>query len=209
MIIQKYDTLKDETGQTWRVMDVNGEELKIKKVVEGKNAPGKARTISIAEVGEQYRLLDLPKVTVTQTKPAPNLNLEEQVKEIFASGDPDAIDDLIISDAEKMLEAENDELRAKLKMAHDDLDALENEVAELRKTISKTKQTHEAEVAELNDEIMELKILAKKKNEYADALDDDSIVFGKIRMLTGAMLDMAASMMKMAKAIRDETEEKI
>ena len=211
MQVTKYDTLKDTTGQTWRVTDVNGEELKIKKVIEGKNAPGKARTISIAEVGEQYRLLDLPKVTVTQIdKDGPDLTVERdltvEVKKIFASGDPDAIDDLIITDAEKMLDAENEELREKLKLAHTELDAMENEVATLNKTISKMKQAHAAEVEELNDEIMELKIIAKKKNEYADALDDDSGAFGKIRSVAAAIAGMADSIQSLAYMVQDETE---
>ena len=211
MQIQKYDTLKDNEGQTWRVMDVEGEELKIKKVIEGKNAPGKARTIGLEDIGEQYRLLDLPKVTVTQIdKDGPDLTVERdltaEVKEIFASGDPDAIDDLIITDAEKMLDAENEELREKLKLAHTELDAMENEVATLNKTISKMKQAHAAEVEELNDEIMELKILAKKKNEYADALDEDSVAFGKIRSVAAAIAGMADSIQSLAYMVQDETD---
>ena len=211
MTVQKYDTLKDNEGQTWRVMDVEGEELKIKKVIEGKNAPGKARTIGLEDIGEQYRLLDLPKVTVTQIdKDGPDLTVERdltaEVKEIFASGDPDAIDDLIITDAEKMLDAENEELREKLKLAHTELDAMENEVATLNKTISKMKQAHAAEVEELNDEIMELKIIAKKKNEYADALDDDSVAFGKIRSVAAAIAGMADSIQSLAYMVQDETE---
>lgn len=211
MQVTKYDTLKDTTGQTWRVTDVNGEELKIKKVIEGKNAPGKARTIGLEDIGEQYRLLDLPKVTVTQIdKDGPDLTVERdltaEVKEIFASGDPDAIDDLIITDAEKMLDAENEELREKLKLAHTELDAMENEVATLNKTISKMKQAHAAEVEELNDEIMELKILAKKKNEYADALDEDSVAFGKIRSVAAAIAGMADSIQSLAYMVQDETE---
>ena len=207
MNVTKYDTLKDATGQTWRVMDINESTLKIKKVVEGKNTPGKARTINITEVGEQYKLLDLPKVTVTQTKPAPSL--EKEVKKIFASGDPDAIDDLIISDAEKMLEAENDDLREKLKLAHTDIDALENEVTDLRKTISKLKQEHESEVAEFKDRIMELEILAKKKNEYADALDDDTVLFSRIYTIAFNMQSLAETLESMALMIREDTEDRM
>lgn len=206
MQVMKYDTLKDTAGQTWRVMSVgeDGNTMEVKGVNEnGKLKPGRTRTIRKEDIGQEYRLLDLPKVKVVK---APNLTHAEEVKEILASGDPDAIDELIISDAEKMLEAENDELRAKLKMAHDDLDALENEVAELRKTISKTKQTHDSEVAELNDEIMELKILAKKKNEYADALDDDSVAFRKIRSMSAAIVGMADSIGDLAYMIQSETE---
>lgn len=208
-MIQKYDTLKDTAGKTWRVVSVgeDGNTMEVKGVNEnGKLKPGRTRTIRKEDIGQEYRLLDLPNVKVVK---APNLTHAEEVKEILASVDPDAIDELITSDAEKMLEAENDELRAKLKMAHDDLDALENEVAELRKTISKTKQTHEAEVAELNDEIMELKILAKKKNEYADALDDDSVAFRKIRSMSAAIVGMADSISNLAFLLQDETEGRI
>ena len=191
MQIQKYDTLKDATGQTWRVMDIEGKELKIKKIIDGKNTPGRASTINITEVGEQYRLLDLPKVTVSRLtqNPEPNLTVKD-------------IDDAIIADT-----AEVERLREELETANIDIKAMEDLVASLRREINQLKQEHESEVAELNDEIMELKILAKKKNEYADALDDDSVAFGRIRSMAAAVAGMSDSIASLAFLIQDEAEE--
>lgn len=104
---------------------------------------------------------------------------------------------------------EKEELREKLKLAHTELDAMENEVADLRKKISKMKQAHATELEELNDEIMELKILAKKKNEYADALDEDSVAFGKIRSVAAAIAGMADSIQSLAYMVQDETEARV
>lgn len=205
-MIQKYDTLKDTSGQTWRVVSVgeDGNTMEVKGVNEnGKLKPGRTRTIRKEDIGQEYRLLDLPKVTVTTTAA-----LEEQVKEILASGDPDAINELIISDAEKMLEMyeELERLRLKIEELEEENETLKQAAKDLRKTISKMHQEHDSEVAELNDRIMELEILAKKKNEYADALDEDAIAFENMHKVARAIVGMADSIGDLAYMIQNETE---
>ena len=77
---------------------------------------------------------------------------------------------------------------------------------DLTKTISKMKYAHDEEVRALEDDLAEAKILAKKKNEYADALDEDSVAFGKIRSVAAAIAGMADSIQSLAYMVQDETE---
>lgn len=77
---------------------------------------------------------------------------------------------------------------------------------DLTKTISKMKYAHDEEVRALEDDLAEAKILGKKKNEYADALDEDSIAFGKIRSVAAAIAGMADSIQSLAYMVQDETE---
>ena len=194
-MIEKYDTLKDKDGKTWRVLDVDVQTdmVKIKGVNEnGKLKPGRVKEISMQELGEQYRKIDLPPVHVT-VKPAPNLTLEEKEEE--------RIDEMILEDGVQI-----EKLRAQIETLEEENETLKQAAKDLRKTISKMHQEHAAEVEELNDRIMELEILAKKKNEYADALDDDSIAFGKIRMLAVTLKGLATSIEGIALMIQDETE---
>ena len=80
------------------------------------------------------------------------------------------------------------------------------EIDDYKKTISKMKYAHDEEVRALEDDLAEAKILAKKKNEYADALDEDSIAFGKIRSVAAAIAGMADSIQSLAYMVQDETE---
>lgn len=86
------------------------------------------------------------------------------------------------------------------------------ECIDLKKTISKMKQQHEAEVADLKDRIMEAEAEAnairKSKDEilkdrvqYADALDNDSIAFEEILQLAVLMERGAKSMHEVSKMI--------
>ena len=77
---------------------------------------------------------------------------------------------------------------------------------DLTKTISKMKYAHDEEVRALEDDLAEAKILAKKKNEYADALDEDSIAFGKIQSVAAAIAGMADSIQSLAYMVQGETE---
>ena len=97
---------------------------------------------------------------------------------------------------------------------------LRNESVELRKTISKMQQEHEAEVRELGDELVEAKAEAnvmkkrndeiiKERTEYADALDSDSIAFEEILQLAVLMERSAKSMQEMSKMIQSKTEGRI
>ena len=111
-------------------------------------------------------------------------------------------------------------LRAELKDARHDLDSAYREIEDLRKTISKMKQHHEAEVQDLKDQLGEAKAAeaaAKKahahavgeKNNYADALDNDSVAFEEILGLAIILERSAKSMQEMSKMLQDKTEGKV
>lgn len=98
--------------------------------------------------------------------------------------------------------------------------ALQDKIAELRdmkKTISKMQQTHEAELHDLKDQLGEAQAeaaAAKKahahavgeKNNYADSLDNDSIAFEEIRALAIIMYRNAESLRELAKMVQERTE---
>lgn len=111
-------------------------------------------------------------------------------------------------------------LHAELKDARHDLDSAYQEIEDLRKTISKMKQHHEAEVQDLKDQLGEAKAAeaaAKKahanavgeKNNYADALDNDSVAFEEILGLAILLERSAKSMQEMSKMLQDKTEGKV
>ena len=111
-------------------------------------------------------------------------------------------------------------LRAELKDARHDLDSAYWEIEDLRKTISKMKQAHEAEVQDLKDQLGEAKAAeaaAKKahahavgeKNNYADALDNDSVAFEEILGLAIILERSAKSMQEMSKMLQEKTEGKV
>ena len=111
-----------------------------------------------------------------------------------------------------------------IKNAYDDaiaeLKINNQENIKLHKTISKMQQEHEAEVQDLKDQLGEAKAAeaaAKKaharavgeKNDYADALDDDSIAFEEILGLAILMERGAKSMHEVSKMIQEKTEGRI
>ena len=98
------------------------------------------------------------------------------------------------------------ELRAQVAELEKVLVKVRQENKDLTKTISKMKYAHDEEVRALEDDLAEAKILGKKKNEYADALDEDSIAFGKIRGVAAAIAGMADSIQSLAYMVQDETE---
>lgn len=111
-------------------------------------------------------------------------------------------------------------LRAELKDARHDLDSAYWEIEDLRKTISKMKQQHEAEVQDLKDQLGEAKAEAnairkhkdeilKKHTEYADALDNDSVAFEEILGLAIILERSAKSMQEMSKMLQEKTEGKV
>ena len=108
-------------------------------------------------------------------------------------------------------------LRAELKDARHDLDSAYWEIENLRLTISKMKQHHEAELQDLKDQLGEAQaeVAAVKKahahavgekNNYADTLDNDSIAFEEIRALAVIMDRNAKSLQELAKMVRERTE---
>ena len=91
---------------------------------------------------------------------------------------------------------------------------------DLKKTISKMQQQHEAEVADLKDRIMEKEAeanAAKKRKEeilaertqYADALDNDSVAFDEILSLAETVQLVSTASAKLAKQIIAKTEGRI
>ena len=107
---------------------------------------------------------------------------------------------------------------------HSDIEVLRAELKDkiaecrdLKKSISKMQQTHEAELQDLKDQLGEAKAAeaaAKKahahavgeKNNYADTLDNDSIAFEEIRALAIIMDCNAKSLQELAKMVRERTE---
>lgn len=96
----------------------------------------------------------------------------------------------------------------------------EQQITDLKKTISKMQQQHEAEVADLKDRIMEAEAEAnairkrkdeilKERTEYADALDNDSVAFEEILGLAILMERGAKSMQEISKMIQSKTEGRI
>ena len=82
------------------------------------------------------------------------------------------------------------------------------------------KQAHEAEVQDLKDQLGEAKAAeaaAKKahahavgeKNNYADALDNDSVAFEEILGLAIILERSAKSMQEMSKMLQEKTEGKV
>lgn len=81
------------------------------------------------------------------------------------------------------------------------------EIDDYKKTISKMQYAHQEEVRALEDELAETKILAKKRGEAVDELDECCVTFSKIRFMANTAVDMAASLRKMAHMIEEEAEE--
>ena len=111
-------------------------------------------------------------------------------------------------------------LRAELKDARHDLDSAYREIKDLHKTISKMQQHREAEVQDLKNQLGEAKAAeaaAKKahahavgeKNNYADALDNDSVAFEEILGLAIILERSAKSMQEMSKMLQEKTEGKV
>ncbi len=214
MGIKQYDTVKDRDGNRYRVTEVGSDGqghviAKLKGITpDNKSKRGPARIVDVNVLEEEYTRIDLPPVTVIQTKPVPD---EKVIREIFDSGDPDAIDDLILADPEeiKSAETETEKLRVTASNLERQVRELGRENADLKKTVSKMKQAHESEVAELNDRIMELEIFKKQRTEYLEELDDDTEVFNEIRVLAEMLQSSAKHIHNAASLIGAKTEGKI
>lgn len=113
-----------------------------------------------------------------------------------------------------------DVLRAECIDLRDENKKLRNESVELRKTISKMQQSHEAEVADLKDRLMEKEAecnairkskdeILQERTEYADALDNDSVAFEAILDLAHIAQSVSQSLYTVSKRIEAETEGRI
>lgn len=111
-------------------------------------------------------------------------------------------------------------LKERLANSIEEREKADRTVAEQMKTISKMQQMHEAEVQDLKDQLGEAKAAeaaAKKahanavgeKNNYADALDNDSIAFEEILGLAILMERGAKSMHEVSKMIQAKTEGRV
>lgn len=118
------------------------------------------------------------------------------------------------------LKEERDALRAECLDYAEDRARLRGELADAKKTISKMKQQHEAEVADLKDRIMEAEAEAnaireskeevlRERLRYADDLDNDSIAFEEILQLAVLMERGAKSMHEVSKMIQAKTEGRV
>lgn len=120
----------------------------------------------------------------------------------------------------KRLQGDNAILRTEIADLHQENGLLEGELAAAKKTISKMQQQHEAEVADLKDQIDEARAAAAvaekahahavgEKNDYADALDNDSVAFEAILDLAHIAQSVSQSLYNVSKRIEAETEGRI
>jgi len=112
------------------------------------------------------------------------------------------------------------DLRKDIEILKAELKDRVRENIDLKKTISKMQQQHEAEVSDLQDRIMEAEAEAnaakkrkeeilKERTEYADALDNDSVAFDEILSLAETIQLVSTASSKLAKHIIAKTEGRI
>lgn len=221
MQINKYDTIKDKDGQRYRIIEVS-EDLQVVKAVKiNTNGDkvlkgGRPRLVKIADInGKDYIRVDLPPVKVTKQEPKPPT--PEEVKKQIQEGN--ITDDMamspeeqeILKEAETLLE-ENKRLRQQeqdVEILREELKDKIRENIDLKKTISKMQQAHDAEVEDLNDQLMEARALGKKAGEYASALDEDSDDFEAIADLLRAAAFAARSLDNIIHSAARRTEGRI
>ena len=167
--------------------------------------------MTVADLFRGFTKVNLPPVTVSKIEP--QKPKQEEVEEV---GTP--------SENAAQIEKETVREIAKANNSSEDLieqnKILRAEILDLKKTISKMRQQHEAEVADLKDRIMEEEAEAnavkKRKEEilaertqYADALDNDSVAFEDILSLAETVQLVSTSAAKLAKQIIGKTEGRI
>ena len=229
--VNLYDTYKaNKDGKRYRVTEVGNETVKLVKLNEGgtrKHAGGRPRIMTVADLFRDFTKVNLPPVTVSKIEPqkpkqeeveevgTPSENAAEKQKQTVREiNHPEAhtIEDTF-EEFRKKNEEDIEILKAELK------DRVRENI-DLKKTISKMQQQHEAEVADLKDRIMEAEAeanAAKKRKEeilaertkYADALDDDSVAFGEILSLAETIQLVTPASAKLATQIIAKTEGRI
>lgn len=213
--VNLYDTYKaNEDGKRYRVTEVGNETVKLVKLNEygsKKHAGGRPRIMTVADLFRDFTKVNLPPVKVSKIEP--QKPKQEEVEEV---GTP----------SENAAQIEKETVREITKANNSSEDLIEQnkilraEILDLKKTISKLKQSHEAEVADLKDRIMEAEAEAnairKSKDEilkdrvqYADALDNDSVAFEEILSLAETVQLVATASAKLAKQIIAKTEGRI
>lgn len=229
--VNLYDTYKaNKDGKRYRVTEVGNETVKLVKLNEDstrKHAGGRPRIMTVADLFRDFTKVNLPPVRVSKIEPqkpkqeeveevgTPSENAAEKQKQTVREiNHPEAhtLEDTF-EEFRKKNEEDIEILKAELK------DRVRENI-DLKKTISKMQQQHEAEVQDLKDQLGEAKAAeaaAKKahahavgeKNDYADALDNDSVAFEEILDLADTIKLLSTASSKLAKQIISKTEGRI
>lgn len=229
--VNLYDTYRaNKDGKRYRVTEVGNETVKLAKLNEEgtrKHAGGRPRIMTVADLFRDFTKVNLPPVTVSKIEPqkpkqeeveevgTPSENAAEKQKQTVREiNHPEAhtLEDTF-EEFRKKNEEDIEILKAELK------DRVRENI-DLKKTISKMQQQHEAEVADLKDRIMEAEAEAnaakkrkdeilKERTEYADALDNDSVAFDEILSLAETIQLVSTASSKLAKHIIAKTEGRI
>lgn len=229
--VNLYDTYKaNKDGKRYRVTEVGNETVKLVKLNEDgskKHAGGRPRIMTVADLFRDFTKVNLPPVKVSKIAPqraekeegeevgTPSENAAEKQKQTVREiNHPEAhtLEDTF-EEFRKKNEEDIEILKAELK------DRVRENI-DLKKTISKMQQQHEAEVADLKDRIMEKEAEAnavkkrkeeilKERTEYADALDNDSVAFDEILSLAETIQLVSTASSKLAKHIIAKTEGRI
>ena len=229
--VNLYDTYKaNKDGKRYRVTEVGNETVKLVKLNEDgskKHAGGRPRIMTIADLFRDCTKVNLPPVTVSKIEPqkpkqeeveevgTPSENAAEKQKQTVREINHPEVHTLedTFEEFRKKNEEDIEILKAELK------DRVRENI-DLKKTISKMQQQHEAEVADLKDRIMEKEAEAnavkkrkeeilKERTEYADALDNDSVAFDEILSLAETIQLVSTASSKLAKHIIAKTEGRI
>ena len=229
--VNMYDTYKaNKDGKRYRVTEVGNETVKLVKLNEDgtrKHAGGRPRIMTVADLFRDFTKVDLPPVTVSKIEP--QKPIQEEVEEVgtpsenAAEKQKQTVREINHPEAHT-LEDTFEEFRKK---NEEDIEILKAELKDrvrenidLKKTISKMQQQHEAEVAGLKDRIMEAEAEAnaakkrkdeilKERTQYADALDNDSVAFEEILSLAETIQLVSTASAKLAKQIITKTEGRI
>ena len=230
------------------IQTTDGQIIAVLKGIHSDNSPrrGAARKVRADVLERDYTRIDLPPVTIRKID---DLSEEEKpvVKEPTPSEkaaqiEKEAVRELSKKDIEKAVEAStfggkvetpeasaDDAAKYKkrvtdmMQMTYNlrkDNEILKAEILDMKKTISKMKQSHEAEVQDLKDQLSEAQALANaatkykdevvaERNRYSEALDDDSVTFEAILDMARVIRQSASAMHTMAARIEKETEGRI
>lgn len=229
--VNLYDTYKaNKDGKRYRVTEVGNETVKLVKinnVGDRKHAGGRPRIMTVADLFRDFTKVNLPPVRVSKIEPqkpkqeeveevgTPSENAAEKQKQTVREiNHPEAhtLEDTF-EEFRKKNEEDIEILKAELK------DRVRENI-DLKKTISKMQQQHEAEIADLKDRLMEKEAEAnavrkskdeilQEREQYSDALDDDSIAFEAILDLAHIAQTVSQSLYKVSKRIEAETEGRI
>ena len=227
------------------VQTVDGQIIAVLKGIHADGSPrrGGARNVRADVLERDYTRVDLPPVTI---KKIDDLSEEEKqvVKEPTPSErasqiEAQAVRELSKKDIEKAVEAStfggkvetpeasaDDAAKYKkrvtdmMQMTYNlrkDNEILKAEILDMKKTISKMRQSHAAEVEDLKDQLMEAQAEANALKRYRDEilqdrtrysaeLDDNGVAFGEILHLAEVVQLMSTGAAKIAKEIIEKTE---